>query len=59
MYEIEIECSNGELGRMEWRKVHPTGGQPYRFETEDEARRMLNMCYPDMMSEHKRVVQVK
>ena len=59
MYEIEIECWNGELGGMAWRKIHQTGKPPYRFETEEEARRMLNMCYPDMMSEHKRVVQVK
>lgn len=44
---------------MAWRKIHQTGKPPYRFETEEEARRMLNMCYPDMMSEHKRVVQVK
>lgn len=58
MYELEIWCWNGKLGYMAWAKIHPTGGQPYRFETEDEARRTLNMCYPDMMSEHKRVVPV-
>lgn len=59
MYEIEIWCWDSKLGRMEWGKVHPSGGQPYSFETEDEARRTLNMCYPDMVSEHKRVVPVK
>lgn len=56
VYEIEIWCWNGKTSKMCWSKVHPTGGTPYRFETEAEARRVLDMCYPDVMSEHKRVV---
>ena len=38
---VEIEVAPGE-----WKKVHPTGGKPYRFKTEEEADQSMNMMYP-------------
>lgn len=29
----------------EWKAVHPTGGQPYRYDTREEAERMARICY--------------
>jgi len=34
-----------------WRSIAPTGGEPYEFDEEDEAQRMLNICYPDICRE--------
>lgn len=28
-----------------WSPVHPTGGEPYRYEDEQEAVRAAEMCY--------------
>ena len=55
MYVIEILVPDMENGKMKWSPVHPSGGTPYHFETEAQARNTLNLCYPDMMSERKRV----
>ena len=43
-------------GKDDWQWVHPTGGQPYRYDTEKEARDMLEMCYP---MENSRTVRVQ
>ena len=42
-----------------WRKVHPTGGKPYVYETRAEAERMLRMCYPLLLESEARVVEVE
>jgi len=31
----------------EWTWIHPTGGEPYRYDTKEEAEDMLRICYPD------------
>lgn len=37
-------------GGVEWMSVHPTNAPPYEFETEEEAEKMMRMCYPDEIS---------
>lgn len=39
------------LVKGEWRAVRPTGGDPYKYETKEEAEDMLRMCYPDQVRE--------
>lgn len=41
-----------------WRSVRPTSGQPYEYDTEVEARRVLEMCYPDSCLDDVRVIEV-
>jgi len=36
-----------------WRPIRPTNGNVYTFETKEEARRMLNICYPDQCREQR------
>jgi len=40
-YEMQIKMDG------KWSSIRPTGGSPYQYDTEREARRMLKMCYPD------------
>lgn len=58
-YEIQIKTETADKKEKEFRSVRPTGGIPYRYETSGEARRMLDLCYPDVVNEHKRIVQVE
>lgn len=37
------------MGRYSWISVRPTGGKPYEYATEDEAWRMLRICYPEQV----------
>lgn len=30
-----------------WKKVHPTNGAPYKYETRMKAESDARMCYPD------------
>ena len=43
MFHIEIWVNEKEG----WGKMCPTGGEPYKFETEEKALATANMCYPD------------
>jgi len=47
----------------EWKWVHLTGGKRYEYSTENEARHMLNICYPDQIRENKlglkRTIRIK
>lgn len=45
MFTIEVLTANG------WEKVRPSHGDAYRFETRDDARRTLELCYPDQCRE--------
>ena len=35
-----------EQGVWFWKDVRPTGKEPYRYDTKQEANLNLNMCYP-------------
>ena len=59
MYEMQIFI--GSWGKEEWVSIRPSGSydhKPYQYPTEDEARHMLNICYPNMISERKRIVEI-
>ena len=61
--EVLIEetqtCDAGHQHRVKvWRKVRPTGGAPYIYETRAEAERMLRMCYPLKLEDEARVIEV-
>ena len=45
MFEKQIKTSDG------WKSSRPTGGTPYQYKTRDEARRMLEITYPDQCVE--------
>jgi transposase-like protein len=40
---IQLEVEPGA-----WREIHPSGEDtPYSYPTEEEANRVMEMCYPD------------
>lgn len=40
-------------GQLVWVSVAQTGKPPYEYPTENEAWRMLNICYPDQCGERR------
>jgi hypothetical protein len=56
MFQIQVKIQVAP-GQYEWKSVCPTGGQPYNFSTQEEADRMLRMCYPDELRENVRVIE--
>jgi len=61
MYEmqVKIKVGNNPCNQKQWVSIRPTGGSPYQYQTEADAQRMLNICYPDVLNEEKRVIQVE
>ena len=45
---MEVKVGTGDKdGATEWRAVRPSGGEPrYEYESEEEAYRMIRICYP-------------
>lgn len=54
-YSFEIEVSDGKGGKV-FKKVHPTNGEPYSYDTESEAYDSLNLYYPDRIAEEGRII---
>jgi len=52
MFEIQICCE----GR--WISMQPTRGRPYQFDTEEDATRVKNICYPESSAENVRIIPV-
>lgn len=52
--QVRIYDSKSPSG-YRWAWVHPTGGQPYRWPTVDEATRWRNSLYPQCTSSTVRV----
>jgi len=42
-----------KTGTDKWAAIGPSGGKRYEYATEDEARRMLGICYPDQLREER------
>ncbi len=43
-----------------WKSIKATHlKEPYRYETEQEARDMLNLCYPNIQTDNKRVIEIE
>lgn len=47
MYYMQVKVAG------EWVLIAPTNGQPYKYGTKAEAERMLGICYPDQIREHR------
>ncbi len=45
-YMMQVKL-NGQM----WVSVCPTDGKPYQYDTEEKAREMLEICYPDQCRE--------
>lgn len=46
MFEMQVYVNVG-LTEKDWVSVTPSGSnKPYRYKTEQEAKEMLDMCYP-------------
>ncbi len=59
MYEMQIKMHDESTSKMIWKPVRPTNGQPYKYDTEQEALRMLLMCYPGIEhADSRRVVDL-
>jgi len=60
MFKMQIRVWTVKKGYY-WASIHPSAPavtpKPYEYETEKEARRMLDMCYPNLIyGTEKRVV---
>ena len=42
-----------------WKKLKPTHGNPYLFDTKEKAIETTNICYPDSFGENIRIVEVE
>lgn len=52
-YGIEINVVIDSKGTKEWKRLRPTNGQPYVFESFQEAVKTAEMCYPDNQDDVK------
>lgn len=57
-YRIEVQVKN-QKGELEWLPVRPTNGSYYKFDTEDEAARVMRMFYPSLFGDGVRVKEVQ
>lgn len=58
-WEMQIKILGEGGTESEWASVKPSGSHdPYRFSTEESARRMIDICYPCLLSECKRTIEV-
>lgn len=65
MWEMQVYIPKNQHEKpleWHWRSIRPTGGEPYRYNTKEEAERMLDMCYPAVMMSppyDRRVIKVE
>jgi len=56
--QVKIKKTIKGISTEEWVSIFPTGGKAYTWDTEDEARKMLDICYPLMIyGEEKRIME--
>lgn len=54
-YIIEVSVKN-DKGEREWKGMRPSHSDtPYEFDSEDEAYRTMNSCYPCKISRRVRI----
>lgn len=53
-YEMQIKIDD------KWKSIRPTRSHsPYQYDSEDEAKNMLNLCYPNLLYNiEKKVLKV-
>jgi hypothetical protein len=50
-FEMEIEIE--EDGKHVWRRIAMVTQPPYRYETREEAERMLRICYGELLLQER------
>jgi hypothetical protein len=50
-WEVHVLVRIGDSEEMA--AVHPTGGPPYRYDTEEEAKAVMRMCYPEQLRDDR------
>jgi hypothetical protein len=53
-----IQIDTGDLGNPLWLTIRDSQGEIYKYKTEEEAQRMLNISYPRSLEYKTRVVFV-
>ena len=54
MFEIRIFIDY----KQGWRALRPTNGEPYKFETKEEAVKVANICYPDNFRDNIKIQEI-
>lgn len=59
-WEMQVEVMNHETGKREFQSVCCSGkdGYTYRYKTKLEAQQSLKSCYPCVMNDKLRVIEV-
>ena len=47
-YIMQVLGADGQ-----WHSIHLTGGSRYEYDTYHDAHKMLSICYPDQIREHR------
>ena len=58
MFGVRIKIWNPAKREYEWLWMQPTKGPRYAWSTENEARRMKEMCYPLTTNDWVRVAKI-
>lgn len=56
MFAIEVLVYSN--GKGVWKKMRPTNGEPYIFQTYDQALNTVNVCYPFCTEEEVKIVEI-
>jgi len=49
----QMQINMGTREEPDWRSISMKDKPPYQYDTEKEAERMLNICYPDLCREDR------
>jgi hypothetical protein len=59
MFGVQIKIHTHDPAKSEWKWVHHSGSDaPYKYDTQEQAQRVLEMCYPDSCYENVRVKEI-
>jgi len=59
-YEMQIMIWDEKWKTKKWKSIRCSGknGYIYRYKTKKAAENMINICYPMMLNEEKRIIEV-
>lgn len=59
-WEMQVKVLNKKTGKREFKSVYCSGkdGYTYRYKTKLKAQQSLRSCYPDLMNDQLRVIEV-
>lgn len=57
MFQIHVFVRDPASGLSWWRAMHPSrSNKPYRYDTREEAEKIMRMCYPQADQSQVRIV---